>query len=91
MMLSYYHIIQSDYSNGASAAAGGVTENCSQNSTALVSGAGMDAVSLVADWKFAPKWDTYLGTMYEKQFGGMVSGFQAAENWTTTAGGRFRW
>jgi predicted porin len=92
MMLSYYHIIQSDYSNGASATAGGLTENCAENSIALASCAGtMDVVSLVADWKFAPKWDVYLGTMYEKQFGGMVSGFQATDNWDTTAGVRFRW
>jgi hypothetical protein len=43
------------------------------------------------DWKFAAKWDTYIGTMYTKLNGGLDSGYLARDNWETTAGVRFRW
>jgi predicted porin len=90
---AYYFAGQNDYSGGlASAAAGGVSQTCSQNNKAQASCAGTtNAVSFAVDWKFAPKWDTYLGTLYSVQSGGMASGFLATSDWTTTAGVRFRW
>jgi hypothetical protein len=51
----------------------------------------LDAVSVLLDWKFAPKWDTYLGTLYSRNNGGLDSGFLAKDSLSTTAGLRFRW
>jgi predicted porin len=92
-MLDYAHIIQNDYSGGvSSAAAGGVSQNCAQNSRALSScGGQMDAISFVVDYRIAPKWDVYAGTEYSTQTGGMANGFMATNNWSTNAGIRFRW
>ena len=50
----------------------------------------VDAVSGLIDWKFAPKWDTYLGTMFSQFNGGLDSAFLARNNLATTAGVRFR-
>jgi predicted porin len=90
---AYYHVWQNDYSNGAHTAnnvALGAT--CAVSSTALGSCAGtLDAASVLFDWKFAPKWDTYIGTLYSRNTGGLDSGFLAKDSWSTTAGLRFRW
>jgi len=51
----------------------------------------MDAASVLIDWKFAPKWDTYIGTQYAQSNGGLNSGYLSKNNSTTTAGVRFRW
>jgi predicted porin len=84
-----YHEWQNDFSGGAKNAAGG---SCGLASTALSSCAGtLDAVSVVLDWAFAPKWDTYIGTLYSVLGGGLDSGFLANNNWSTTGGIRFRW
>jgi hypothetical protein len=50
----------------------------------------VDAASALIDWKFAPKWDTYLGTMFSQFNGGLDSAFLARNNLATTAGVRFR-
>jgi predicted porin len=50
-----------------------------------------DTGSVLIDWKFAPKWDTYIGAQYTQSNGGMNSGYLSSNNWTTTAGIRFRW
>jgi predicted porin len=88
---AYYH-----YDFGAKAAA--VVPNCSSNPFSPTSGFGisgnctgtMNAASIVLDWKFAPKWDTYIGTFYSEVNGGAESGFLAHSNLATTAGVRFR-
>jgi predicted porin len=86
---AYYHEWQNDFSGGVKNAAGGT---CALATTALASCAGaLDAVSAVLDWRFAPKWDTYVGTLYSRLNGGLDSGFLARDNWATTAGVRFRW
>jgi predicted porin len=86
---AYYHEWQNDFSGGAKNAAGGT---CALATTALSSCAGtLDAVSVVLDWKFAPKWDTYIGTLYSRMNGGLDSAFLAKDNWSTTGGVRFRW
>jgi hypothetical protein len=43
------------------------------------------------DWQFAPKWDTYIGTMYTDLNGGLDAGYLSRSNWATTAGVRLRW
>jgi predicted porin len=86
---AYYHEWQNDYSGGAVNAAKGT---CAVATTALSSCAGaFDAVSVLLDWRFAPKWDTYIGTMYNRLSGGMDNGFLAKDNLSTVGGLRFRW
>jgi len=87
---AYYHYWQNDFSNAGTIAGTKVT--CADVSTALSSCAGaQDAGSILLDWQFAPKWDTYIGTMYTRLNGGIDSGFLARDNWATTAGLRLRW
>ena len=89
VVAAYYYEAQNDYSGGAKNAAGGT---CAMATTALGSCAGsLDAVSALLDWKFAPKWDTYIGTLYSRLNGGLDSGFLAKDNLSTVAGIRFRW
>jgi predicted porin len=83
---AYYHYDQNQYATGLN------LTNCAITSIASSSCAGtQDAVSALIDWKFAPKWDTYIGTMYTQLHGGLDSGYLAKDNWETTAGVRFRW
>jgi predicted porin len=86
---AYYHWWQNDFSGGAKNAAGGT---CALATTALPQCAGtMETASALLDWRFAPKWDTYIGTMYNVLSGGMNNGYLSKDNWTTAAGVRFRW
>ncbi len=50
----------------------------------------MDAASAMIDWKFAPKWDTHIGTFYSTSNGGLANGYLARNNLATTGGIRFR-
>jgi predicted porin len=87
---AYYHVWQNDYSGGAVNAVSHL--GCAQVSTIMGSCAGsIDAASILFDWKFAPKWDTYIGTLYSRLNGGVDSGFLAKDSLSTTAGLRFRW
>jgi predicted porin len=90
-----YHVVQNDYSGGTANAplkGTGAPLTCAQSSTSSFKCAGsQDTASLLFDWKFAPKWDTYIGTMYTTANGGMDNGFLARNNWSTTGGVRFRW
>jgi predicted porin len=87
---AYYHVWQNDFSGDVNPK--GKTVNCLQVSTISSQCAGsIDAASFLLDWKFAPKWDTYVGTLYSKFSGGTDNGMQVSSAWTTTAGVRFRW
>jgi hypothetical protein len=46
--------------------------------------------SFVVDWRFLPKWDAYIGTMYSTASGGIANGDIARNNLATTGGVRFR-
>jgi predicted porin len=82
---AYYHEQNSSW-------AGPSQGLCDRNSAALGSCAGTrDSASALLDWKFAPKWDTYLGVLYSKNAGGIDNGFLADNVVSTTAGLRFRW
>jgi predicted porin len=50
----------------------------------------MDAYSVVLDWRFLPKWDAYIGTMYSAAFGGIANGDISRNNLATTSGVRFK-
>jgi predicted porin len=90
-----YHVTQNDFSGGTfntPAKGTGAALTCAQSSTSSFKCAGsQDTASVVFDWRFAPKWDTYIGTMYTTANGGMDNGFLARNNWSTTGGVRFRW
>lgn len=51
----------------------------------------LNAVSGVVDWKFAPKWDVYIGVFWSEFNGGLSNSFFVNDNVSTTAGLRFRY
>jgi predicted porin len=85
--VAYYHYTQNQYAGGATAT-GCTTKGASSN---LACSGTMDAASALIDWRFAPKWDVYLGTMFSQMNGGLDAGYLARNNLATTAGLRFRW
>jgi predicted porin len=80
---AYYHYIQNTFVSGV---------NCSFPAAAGNSRCQgyFDAYSAVIDWRFLPKWDAYIGTMYSAAFGGIANGDISRNNLATTAGVRFR-
>ncbi len=82
---AYYHYIQNQYVINAVAAGA----NCCLAALSQCAG-WLDAASLVFDWRFLPKWDAYIGTMYSAAFGGIANGDITRNNVSTTAGVRFR-
>jgi predicted porin len=86
---AYYYEWQNNFSGGAKNAAGGT---CALTTTALSSCAGtFEAASVLLDWRFAAKWDTYIGTMYNRLSGGLDNGYLAKDSLSTVGGLRFRW
>jgi predicted porin len=82
---AYYEYLQSNAANAVSAGCftKGLTTSSSCSGT-------MNAASVVLDWRFAPKWDTYIGTFWSETSGGLNAGFLARDNIATTGGVRFR-
>jgi hypothetical protein len=80
---AYYHYIQNTFVNGV---------NCSNSAAPGNSRCQgwYDVYSLLLDWRFLPKWDAYIGTMYSAAFGGFANGDISRNNLATTAGVRFR-
>ena len=76
---AYYHYHQNSY---------GVT-SCSDSSLATCSGA-LDAVSGVVDWRFAKKFDLYVGIMYSQVRDGLANGYLNRSTIDPTVGLRFR-
>jgi predicted porin len=83
---AYYHYGQNNF---AASAANLAACNISSTNKNFCAGT-MDAVSALIDWRFAPKWDTYIGTMFSQMNGGLDNGFLSRNNLATTAGLRFR-
>jgi len=87
---AYYHY---DFGRKANAPADCSTNTFNPTTGFSISGSchgTMNAASVMLDWKFAPKWDTYIGTFYSANEGGLGSGFLSKDNVATTAGVRFR-
>ena len=80
---AYYHYIQNTFVQNV---------NCSPSAASGNSRCGgwLDAYSLLLDWRFLPKWDAYIGTMYSAAYGGLANGDITRNNLSTTAGVRFR-
>ncbi|MGP0060733.1 MAG: porin [Beijerinckiaceae bacterium] len=83
---AYYHYDQNNFALSAANVAACAASSTSKN---FCHGT-MDALSGVIDWQFAPKWDTYIGTMFSQMNGGLDNGYLARNNLATTAGLRLR-
>jgi predicted porin len=93
---AYYHESQNDFSGGGlvvnQRAVNPVGFTCAQVSTVSSRCQGTkDSAALLLDWKFAPKWDTYIGTNYARNSGGDLNGYLQKDVWSATGGLRFRW
>jgi predicted porin len=84
---AYYHYDQNNFAASVANRTACATLATSKNSFCAGT---MDAASGMIDWKFAPKWDTYIGTFFSQMNGGLANGFLARNNLATTAGIRFR-
>jgi hypothetical protein len=85
VIAAYYHYIQNSFFGTAAGAA-----PCSGSEHSQCAGA-LDAYSAVIDWRFAPKWDLYLGVMFSQENGGLANGFLQRNNIDPTVGLRFRY
>jgi hypothetical protein len=79
----YYHYIQNNFF------AAGPDVGCSSRAHSQCSGT-FDAFSALIDWRFAAKWDTYIGFMFSQVNGGLANGYLQRNNIDPTAGLRFR-
>jgi predicted porin len=78
LMFAYYHEQQNSF---------GVV-SCSNNSLSTCSGQ-LDAVSMVADWHFAKRFDAYAGAMYSQVRNGLANGFLRNNTIDPTVGVRY--
>ncbi|HJX21246.1 MAG TPA: hypothetical protein VJ454_09655, partial [Steroidobacteraceae bacterium] len=67
----------------------GAKAGCSDTSNGACSGT-ENAFSLVADYRFAKRFDGYFGTFYTGVQDGLANGFLDKSTLTTTTGIRFR-
>ena len=86
VIAAYYHYQQHSHFGTP---AGGVMP-CDGKEHAQCAGT-LNAVSGVVDWKFAPKWDVYIGVFWTEFNGGLSNSFFVNDNVATTAGLRFRY
>jgi hypothetical protein len=85
VIAAYYHYNQNSFfgtTAGAAPCSGAERSQCAGT---------FNAISGVVDWKFAPKWDVYIGLMRSQYNGGLANAFIENNNVATTAGLRFRY
>jgi predicted porin len=85
VIAAYYHYIQDSFYGTPT----GGPAPCSGSEHPQCAGT-FDAVSAAIDWRFAPKWDAYLGFMFSQVNGGLAYGYIQRNNFAPTAGLRFR-
>jgi predicted porin len=85
VIAAYYHYDQNSFFGTTAGAA-----PCSGSNRSQCAGT-FNAISAVIDWKFAPKWDVYIGLMRSQFNGGLANAFIENNNVATTAGLRFRY
>ena len=78
LIAAYYHEQQNSFQGNG----------CSNNTFAACSGQ-LDAVSVVADYRFAKRFDVYAGAMFSKVSNGLASGFLNTSTIDPTVGLRF--
>ncbi len=82
LLAAYYGYKQNSFATG-------VNTGCSDARNSGCSGT-ENAISLVADYKFAKRFDGYFGTFYTGVQDGLANGFLNKSTLTTTTGIRFR-
>jgi predicted porin len=85
LSVAYYHEEQNSFQSGA-VNVGGV---CTTSAFASCSGQ-LDAVSFVADYRFAKRFDTYFGIMWSRVSNGLANGFLQRSSIDPTVGLRFQ-
>jgi predicted porin len=85
LIAAYYHYIQNSYFGTTT---GGLAP-CSGSEHPQCAGT-FDAISGVIDWRFAPKWDLYVGAMFSQVGGGLSNGYLQHNNIDPTVGLRLR-
>jgi predicted porin len=80
---AYYHYDQPAFGAPVNCTAGGSATPATCHGT-------FDAVSFVADWQFAKKFDAYAGIMLSQVNGGLANGFLNRNTIDPTVGLRFR-
>ena len=78
---AYYHYDQPTF---------GAPVNCAVAATPATCRGTFDAVSFVADWQFAKKFDAYAGFMFSQVNGGLANGYLNRSTIDPTVGLRFR-
>jgi predicted porin len=87
LTVAYYHEEQNSFQGGTAATAN--LAHCSNNSLAQCSGQ-LDAVSFVADYRFAKRFDAYAGIMWSQVSNGLSNGFLQRSSIDPTVGMRFQ-
>jgi predicted porin len=87
LTVAYYHEEQNSFGGGTAATAN--LAHCTNNSLAQCSGQ-LDAVSFVADYRFAKRFDTYFGIMWSQVSNGLSNGFLQRSSIDPTVGLRFQ-
>jgi predicted porin len=87
LTVAYYHEEQNSFEGGTAATAN--LAHCTNNSLAQCSGQ-LDAVSFVADYRFAKRFDTYFGIMWSQVSNGLSNGFLQRSSIDPTVGLRFQ-
>ena len=85
LSVAYYHEEQNSFQSGA-VNVGGV---CTTSAFAQCSGQ-LDAVSFVADYRFAKRFDAYAGIMWSQVSNGLANGFLQRSSIDPTVGLRFQ-
>jgi len=87
LSVAYYHEEQNSFQGGTPATLNAA--HCSNASLAQCSGQ-LDAVSFVADYKFAKRFDAYAGIMWSQVSNGLSNGFLQRSSIDPTVGLRFQ-
>jgi predicted porin len=87
LSFAYYHEEQSSFQGGTPATLNAA--HCSNASLAQCSGQ-LDAVSFVADYRFAKRFDAYAGIMWSQVSNGLSNGFLQRSSIDPTVGLRFQ-
>jgi len=87
LIFAYYHEEQNSFQGGTPATLNAA--HCSNASLAQCSGQ-LDAVSFVADYRFAKRFDAYAGIMWSQVSNGLSNGFLQRSSIDPTVGLRFQ-
>jgi predicted porin len=87
LSVAYYHEEQNSFQGGTPATLNAA--HCSNASLAQCSGQ-LDAVSFVADYRFAKRFDAYAGIMWSQVSNGLSNGFLQRSSIDPTVGLRFQ-